>query len=533
VVLTETLEVTEPAEEVLEAPPPALQRPHRLGVVVFLAGAASLGTEMAASRLLAPYFGSSNVVWANVIGLMLAFLALGYWLGGRLADRHPSPRVLASVLVAAAALLAATPFAARPLLHAALDGFASISVAVVAGSFFSVLALFALPVTLLGMVSPFAVRLSLGDVHEAGRTSGRLYALSTVGSILGTFAAALVAIPLLGTQRTLLATAAVVALAAAPLAPKALAPAILLGAALALPPGAIKRGADVLYEHESPYQYLRVVSYPNGQRALELNEGVAEQSVWYRHTVLTGGYWDLFLLVPPLASRPVRQMLVIGDGGGTIPRAYARFYPRVRIDGVELDPSVTAAARRYLGLGDNPRLHTVTADGRVYLERSRQKFDLIVIDAYRQPYVPFQLATREFFRLVREHLAPGGIVALNVAATPHDRRLTERIGTTLATSFPQVWRISALRFNDVVLGVDRPWTRAGLRARLAGVAPPLRQLLPRVDHNLHRVVPRGSPWTDDHAPVEWLTDRMLAEQVSRGQGLDETLLPTAPAVHLP
>ena len=527
-VLTETLEVTEPADGALEAPPPAPPRPRPLGVVVFLAGAASLGTEMAASRLVAPYFGSSNVVWANVIGLMLAFLALGYWLGGRLADRHPSARVLASVLIAAAALLAATPFAARPLLHTALDGFASISVAVVAGSFFSVLALFALPVTLLGMVSPFAVRLSLEDVHEAGRTSGRLYALSTVGSIFGTFAAALVAIPLIGTQRTLLATAAVVALAAAPLVPRALAPAILLGAAIALPPGAIKRGADVLYEHESPYQYFRVVSYPHGQRALELNEGVAEQSVWYRDTVLTGGYWDLFLLVPPLASRPVRHMLVIGDGGGTIPRAYARFYPRVRIDGVELDSSITAAAKRFLGLGDNPRLHTITADGRVFLERSQRKYDVIAIDAYRQPYVPFQLATREFFRLVRGHLAPGGVVALNVAATPHDRRLTERIGTTLATSFPQVWRISPLRFNDIVLGVDRPLTRAGLRARLGTVKPPLRKLLPRVDHNLYQVIPRGSPWTDDHAPVEWLTDRMLAAQVARGQGLDETLLPTAP-----
>jgi hypothetical protein len=119
-------------------------------------------------------------------------------------------------------------------------------------------------------------------------------------------------------------------------------------------------------------------------------------------------------------------------------------------------------------------------------------------------------------------------VALNVAATPHDRRLTERIGTTLATAFPQVWRISALRFNDVVLGFDSPRTRAGLRERLARVPPPLRLLLPRVDRNLDRIVPRGSPWTDDHAPVEWLTDRMLAEQVARGEGLDETLLPTAP-----
>lgn len=510
--------------------PAATGRPCRgLGAVVFLAGAGSLATEMAASRLLAPYFGSSNVVWANVIGLMLAFLALGYWLGGRLADRHPRPPVLAAVLVAAAGLLAVTPFAARPLLHAALDGFASISVAVVVGSFFSVLALFALPVTLLGMVAPFAVRLGLSGVDEAGRTAGRLYALSTVGSILGTFAAALAGIPFLGTQRTLIATAAVVALAATPLAPmRALAPAVLLAALIAVPPAGIKRTAGVLYEHESPYEYLRVVSYWDGERALQLNEGVADQSVWYPHTVLTGGYWDLFLLVPPLASRPVRDMLVIGDGGGTIPRAYRRFYPRVRIDGVELDATVTDAGRRYLGLADNPLLHTITADGRVYLERSRRKYDLIVIDAYRQPYIPFQLATREFFRLVREHLTSGGVVALNVAATPHDRRLTEQIGTTLATSFAQVWRISALRFNDLVLGFESPRSRAAIVARLAGVAPPLRKLLPRVDAGLQELRPSGSAWTDDRAPVEWLTDRMLAEQIARRQGLDERLLPTAP-----
>jgi spermidine synthase len=499
-----------------------------LGVVVFLAGAGSLATEMAASRLLAPYFGSSNVVWANVIGLMLAFLALGYWLGGRLADRRPRRALLAALLLAAAVLLAVTPFAAKPLLRAALDGFASISVAVVVGSFFSVLALFALPVTLLGMVAPFAVRLGLERVDDAGRTAGRLYALSTVGSILGTFAAALILIPLVGTQRTLLATATVVAFAAVPLAPRAVVVAAAIAAAIALPPGGIKRTAGVLYEHESPYEYLRVTAYPDGERTLELNEGIAEQSVWYPGTVLTGGYWDLFLLVPLLADRPVRRLLVIGDGGGTIPRAYGRFYPDVHVDGVELDPAVTAAARRYLGLDRVTRLRTVTADGRVFLARSHRRYDEIVVDAYRQPYIPFQLATAEFFRLLRAHLAPGGVVALNVAATPTDRRLTARIGSTLATSFPDVWRISALRFNDIVLGFMRHRSRADLVARFTHVARRLRILLPRVDAGLHRIAPSGAPWTDDHAPVEWLTDELLAEQVARGQGLDERFLPTAP-----
>jgi spermidine synthase len=428
--------------------------------VVFLAGFACLATEMAASRLVAPYFGNSNAVWANVIGLMLTFLALGYWLGGKAADRRPHPRLLGAILALAATLLAVVPFAAHPLLQLAVNGFASISVTVVIGSFVSVLALFALPVTLLGAVAPFAVRLNLLTVAAAGQTAGRLYALSTAGSILGCFLAALVAIPLMGTQRTLLATAVVVALAALPLlGVRSLAAAAVLAATLAAPPGQIKPGTDVIYETESPYEYVSVLAYPDGSRALQTNEGVADQSVWYPHSVLTGGYWDIFLLLPKLLDRPARSMLVIGDGGGTIPRAYGRFYPRIRIDGVELDPAVTAAGRRFLGLGDNPRLHTITADGRVYLEKTSKRYDLIAVDAYRQPYVPFQLTTREFFQLVRRRLTPDGIVALNVAATPHDRQLTRATGSTLASVFPQVWRISALRFNDLVIALQRPLGR--------------------------------------------------------------------------
>jgi spermidine synthase len=507
-----------------------MPRSPRLGVVVFLAGFACLATEMAASRLVAPYFGSSNAVWANVIGLMLAFLALGYWLGGKVADRHPQPRLLGAILVLAAVLLAAVPFAAHPLLHFALNGFTSISVTVVVGSFVSVLALFALPVTLLGAVAPFAVRLNLASVAAAGETAGRLYALSTAGSILGTFLAALVAIPLVGTQRTLLATAVVVALAAVPLlgVRSLAAAAAVLAATVAVPPGQVKPGANVIYETESPYEYVSVLAYSDGSRALQTNEGVADQSVWYPHSVLTGGYWDLFLLMPKLLDRPARSMLIIGDGGGTIPRAYGRFYPRVPIDGVELDPAVTAAGRRFLGLGDNPRLHTITADGRVYLEKTSKRYDLIAVDAYRQPYVPFQLTTREFFQLVRGHLTRDGIVALNVAATPHDRQLTHAIGGTLASVFPQVWRISALRFNDLVIAVQQPTTRTQLIHRLRAVTPALQPMLPRVVQGLAPLVASGAPWTDDNAPVEWVTDRMLADQIAHHQGLDENLLPTAP-----
>ena len=501
----------------------------RLGVVVFAGGAGTLATEIAASRLLAPYFGSSTIVWANIIGLILAYLSVGYWLGGRVADRRPEPRLLGGMILAAAVAIAVTPFVARPILDLALRGLDAVSVGAVVGSFFAALALFAVPVTLLGAVSPFAIRLALEDVGEAGTVAGRLYALSTIGSIVGTFVSALVTIPLLGTQRTMLGSAALLVLAAA----------LLLGVRwqlltvavlglLFIPAGQIKPSTGLLFETESTYQYVQVVERSDGSRALKLNEGVAVHSVWRRDTVLTGGEWDMFLIVPPLLEHPVRRMLVIGNAGGTIARAYGKLYPRVRIDGVEIDPEVSRAGRRYLGLDDNPNLRVITADGRPYLQQTDQRYDVIVVDAYRQPYIPFYLATREFFQAAHEHLEPGGVLALNVAVVPGDDGLSRAIGSTVLSAFPQAWRWKPLRFNQLVLGLDRPTSREVLERRAGAVPAPVSSLVPLFRSGLEEVEATERPLSDDRAPVEWLTDRMIIEHIAEGGDLEEDYLPTAP-----
>ena len=499
-----------------------------LGALVFTAGIGSMATEISASRLLAPYYGSSTVVWANVIGLVLASLSLGYALGGRLADRRPSRSLLGWLVVAAAILVAAVPFAARPLLDLTLSGLDEVSAGTAVGSFFAALALFAPPVILLGMVTPFAIRLAVDDVRTAGSAAGRIFALSTVGSLLGTFFPALVTIPLVGTQRTLLGAAAIIALAGSLLiGARALVPAVAVAALLALPPGAVKASSGLLYESDSPYQFVQVVER-DGARYLYLNEGIAVHSVWRRHTVLTGGEWDMFLAVPPLLDRPVRRVAVLGNAGGTIARAYGTFYPAARIDGVELDPDVTEAGRRYLGLRDNPRLHAHTADARPFLQATRSRYDLIIVDAYRQPYVPFYLATREFFRLARERLAPGGILALNVAAVPGDKRLVRGIAGTLAAEFPQVLAWKPLRFNELVLGLTRPVGRPVLTRRLARGPARIAILRSLLARDARDVAAATRPWTDDRAPVEWITDRMIVAYAARGGRLNERKLPTAP-----
>ena len=510
----------------------AAERPgtFALGALVFGAGIGALATEITGSRLLAPYFGASTIVWANLIGIVLAALALGYWLGGRLADRRPEAALLGRIVLGAALFIALVPFAAKPFLDVTVQGLDEASAGAVVGSFFAVVILCAPPVVLLGMVSPFAVRLSVSSIATAGAVAGRLYALSTAGSLVGTFLPALVLIPGIGTQRTFLLVAAVVGASACfLLGPRYLVVPAALAALLAVPPGAIKGEDGLIHEETSRYQYIGVVQRPDGRRVLHLNEGLAIHSLWRPDSVLTGGEWDTYLAVPPLLGRPLERVAILGNAGGTTARELGVYYPQAAVDGVELDPAVTRVGLEYFGLGDNPRLTVHTADARPFLRSAYARYDLIVVDAYRQPYVPFYLATREFFRLVRERLTPGGIVVLNVAAVPDDKRLVHAVSGTLATEFPQVLEWPALRFNSFVIGLTRPLSRQERSRRLASGPrdlAPLRKLLGR---DAVPVEPSSDPWTDDRAAVEWATDRMIVEFAAEGGRIEEDYLPTRPA----
>ena len=394
-----------------------------LTCVVFAAGVGTLATEIGASRMLAPYFGNSTIVWANVIGLTLASLSLGYWLGGRLADRYPTPRALGIVVTSAAVLIALATFAARPILELSVEGLDRVSAGAAIGSFFGVLILFVPPVTLLGMVAPFAIRLAITGVETAGTVAGRLYAVSTIGSLLGTFLSALVTIPAFGTQRTLLASAALIGGGGALLLGRRwFVLAAGLAALLLIPPGAVKGQSGLIFEDESRYQFIQVVER-EGVRRLYLDEGLATHSVWRRDEVLTGGVWDTYLAVPDLLGRSPERVAMLGNAAGTAARAYERYYPFARVDGVELDPAVSDAGRRFFEMGEIGTLTVYDEDARSFLRKTDSVYDVIIVDAYRPPYVPFYLATKEFFELVRERLNPGGIVALNVATTPDDHSL--------------------------------------------------------------------------------------------------------------
>src|SRR5437868_2581666 len=316
--------------------------------LAFTGGLASLGIEFAAARLLAPFFGQSLFIWGTLIGLILIYLTIGYYAGGRLADRRPDPTLLFRLTAAAALWTAAIPIASRPILSVAQTGFAQISVGLVLGSLISVIVLFAVPVVLLGMVSPFVIRLRIRHLETAGNAAGAVYALSTLGSILGTFVPVFWLIPTFGTRWTIFILAFLLGVISTaglyePGRRRLYLLLPLLIAVLAVFGGGSIRAAAYgvrLYETESAYNYIQVVKVGN-ETQLVLNEGQAVHSVYNPTSEYTHAYWDEVLLARYFGSgQTPKRVAVVGLAGGTIARELTAIEGPVSIDGDDLGPKV-------------------------------------------------------------------------------------------------------------------------------------------------------------------------------------------------
>lgn len=506
-----------------------------LMTLVFVSGMTSMSLEMSASRLLAPFFGTDLFVWANLIGLILIYLSVGYFFGGRLADRYPSRRLLCSLTALAALFTGLIPFISHPVLEFSVRGLDTANASVFYGSLLAVILLFAVPVTLLGVVSPFAVRLWVRRVGDTGRSAGGLYALSTAGSILGTFLPVLVFIPTWGVRRTLLA-ACVILLAASlwGLLPRwrvaVAVPGVIMLVPLLLPQlaplGALKPQAGLIYEQESLYNYIQVVQSNDGTRELVLNEGHAIHSVYNPNTILTGWYWDYFLSAPYFntgAATQVHRVAIIGLAGGTIARQFTSVYGPVPIDGVELDPAIVAVGRTYFDMTE-PNLHVTVGDGRTFMRVTHHTYDVVAIDAFQQPYIPFQLTTKEFFEDIKAHMSPNGVLCLNTGHSRTDFRLAQAFVNTLSQVFPSVYTFNVPgTFNTEVMATMRPTLLDTFRANLQTIeltAPDstlstvANEVLP-VAQTAH-AQPGGIVFTDDRAPVEQLTDQLILNYVQQG-----------------
>lgn len=522
----------------VQAPPPsAVKNKLYLYLAVFVGGMTTMAVEFSASRLLGSVYGTSNIVWANVIGLILLYLTVGYFIGGRWADRSPYPTTLYRIMLWGAFLSALIPLVARPVLVAAATAVAGVEAALVLGSFFSVLILFSVPITLLGCVSPFAIRLAVTgqeDLKDAGKISGRIYAISTLGSLIGTFFPILFLIPEIGTVSTFLLFATILyctalfglwqhqGLAALRWLWMPLLIAILAFLVLNGPLRPPAPGAKLLYERESQYNYIQVQEDTAGNRYLYLNEGQGIHSQWSPNTVQDGQRtWSFFLTapyfnLPPVAPEQVESLAIIGLAGGTIARQYIAVYGDIPIDGIEIDPAIIEAGALYFDMNAEkmPGLTAYAEDGRYMLNQLDRLYSVIAVDAYRPPYIPWHLTTVEFFQEVRDKLQDDGVVAINVGRTVSDRRLIDAMTATLLQVFPSVHAMDVpLSFNTILVATMQPTDTINLAENLAQLPESAPALLKDA---LTWGVAQGVPtrpsdlvFTDDRAPVETLVDSLV------------------------
>lgn len=516
-----------------------LQR-YYLYLTVFTSGMTTLAVELTASRLLGNIYGTSNLVWANVIGLMLVYLTVGYYIGGRWADRSPHFSTLYRIIIWGAFLCGLVPLMARPILRTVagvvndFDQLSNTDIGLAVGSFVSVLVLFFIPITLLGTVSPFAIRLAIRNADDAGTVSGNIYAMSTTGSIIGTFLPVLVVTPAVGTTYTFLlfsGTLLAVGFGGYFLAERRLdwrllwMPVALFGLAVVVLQGPLRPapdGMELLYESDSAYNLIQIVEDDDGMRYLLLNEGQGYHSQWHPEQLYYRRTWSYFLVAPyfnkpTFAPEEVDRLAIIGLAGGTIARQYTAVYGDVPIDGFEIDGRIVEASRKYLGM-DMPNLNVYIQDGRYGFNRQDETYDIVGIDAYRVPYVPWHLTTVEFFEEIRNKLSDDGVVVINVGRTPSDRRLVDAMAATMLQVFPTVHAMDVPEsLNTILVATRQPTTADNLRVnRLAlsgNVHPMLPVALQTAEQTLVATEPNDIIFYDDHAPVEQIVDSMVLEYI--------------------
>lgn len=525
-----------------------------IAVGVFTSGAVLLGVELAASRVLAPFFGNSLFVWGALIGVVLTGLMLGYWLGGVAVDRLPAEWLLVSTMTLGALGVLLIPLIDGPILEFVVEWDPGPRLNPLIASTL----LFGPASVLLAATTPIAVRLVARSLATVGRTSGGLFSLSTAGSIVGTYLTAFLLIPELGTDQVLAIAATALGVACAAVAiserlwPAVLAATVLvvvgLGSTVALDPEQTRRLSSVETTNWSPVYRQRQRPDETIERASRALDAVYARDTEYHRVLVTEDGTDRYLrfdssfqsgmriddpyaTVFPytdamhvgLAYRPqAKRILFIGLGGGSIPKRVWRDFPDVQMDVVEIDGEVVNVARRFFAFPDDPRVEVHVEDGRRFLQTSGERFDLIMVDAFYSDSVPAHLTTREFAALAREHLTPGGAVVSNVigALTGDNSRLFRAMYRTQRSEFatvevhpvgdaPGSGDDGEVR-NLVVVATDEPVTgRDVLRARWSALRqdhPTAPDLDETIDTRYEASVPVDDvpTLTDDYAPTDAL-----------------------------
>lgn len=493
-----------------------------------------MAVEIGAQRLISPYFSSSQVVWTIIIGMIMIAMAGGNVYGGKTADKDPNPDKLYGRILFSSIWLALIPFLGKYIIVgiSAVVIFSVNANYLIIAAIVTCLLLFVFPLFLLGTVTPSLAKYTMDSLSDNGKIVGTLGAMNTIGSILGTFLPTFVTIPAIGTNLTflifsgiLLVLSAVYFLSSGKRLRKVGAAAILFVAACLLGYKTDfafwKSREGLLYEGESVYNYLRVQDSPK-RTVLSTNVLFGVQSVLGKSDGLTGMYYDYALTAPFLTksgTQKAQDVLILGMGSGTYARQLLRYLPGTKVAGVEIDRKITDLAHQYFQL---PAQVPVTEyDGRAYLNEDPQKYDVIMVDAYQDITIPFQMSSVEFFQSVRQHLKPGGVMVVNLNMHGTEQGgIADWLADTVAGVFPEVMTIDVPGNTNRELFAGERGLKASLAQNSQTVRDPqLKDLLATIGNRAVLYHSGGRKFTDDKAPVELLgmqeLDGLIRQEAER------------------
>lgn len=524
--------ITENAQELLVENRGVLKNKIFLYLTEFFAGMSVMAVELGASRLLAPYFSSSQIVWTIIIGTIMIAMALGNIYGGKSADKSPNPDKLYGRILIAAVWIALIPVAGKYIVLgiSALLIFTVNNNFLIIAAFCACMVIFVFPLFLLGTVTPSLAKYSVSSLDDSGRTVGTLGAFNTIGSIIGTFVPTFVTIPAVGTSITFLIFAGILIVLSVIyfVSSRVGYKKIIISGVIFVSCCVFGHGdsfafwqKDLTYEGESIYNYLQV-SEDDKQVSLSTNVLFGVQSVYMKDDTLTGLYYDYAMAAPlmvPDKNPDSMEVLILGMGTGTYATQCRKYFGDMNIEGVEIDEKITKLSRKYFALPDD--INVTTYDGRAFLNASDRKYDVIMVDAYQDITIPFQMSSVEFFRLVKSHLNENGVMVVNMNMRGNDDGdINQYLADTISSVFGNVYTVEVDNStNRELFASDNNDMMGMLNDNISGIKDAdLRFMMNKVRDNSIAYNAGKLIMTDDNAPVELLgmkvIDKIIRDEVA-------------------
>lgn len=524
--------ITENAQKLIVENRGVLKNKIFLYLTEFFAGMSVMAVELGASRLLAPYFSSSQIVWTIIIGTIMIAMALGNIYGGKSANKSPNPDKLYGRILIAAVWIALIPVAGKYIVLgiSALLIFTVNNNFLIIAAFCACMVIFVFPLFLLGTVTPSLAKYSVSSLDDSGRTVGTLGAFNTIGSIIGTFVPTFVTIPAVGTSITFLIFAGILIVLSVIyfVSSRVGYKKIIISGVIFVSCCVFGHGdsfafwqKDLTYEGESIYNYLQV-SEDDKQVSLSTNVLFGVQSVYMKDDTLTGLYYDYAMAAPlmvPDKNPDSMEVLILGMGTGTYATQCRKYFGNMNIEGVEIDEKITKLSRKYFALPDD--INVTTYDGRAFLNASDRKYDVIMVDAYQDITIPFQMSSVEFFRLVKSHLNENGVMVVNMNMRGNDDGdINQYLADTISSVFGNVYTVEVDNStNRELFASDNNDMMGMLNDNISGIKDAdLRFMMNKVRDNSIAYNAGKLIMTDDNAPVELLgmkvIDKIIRDEVA-------------------